>query len=337
MVRALVVLLWIGSCCSLARADWFLGEESRVLARHRYVPPLLAESAFITSHVGTRLGFTRLAVPGVVSNGASRDLRALGLTQTVDVGVKLYDLVGLYGSAQGSVKSGIDASSAFELGANLDAGFVLGGVVRLLRLPQLGSELSVRIAGGLSVHNAFNVKPFIDGALGGRPNLSLLVTPASSRQLIGSFHFAQTIVESLGLQTAVTLRGSKATLRPFEGTSGARVDVRRDDFVAETSFALSFDAAPFGVPIALMPEYQLARESLTSRSAGEKQTLSYRTQRIGGGLYYSGRDDLVLGAGALVALHLEQDRLEWSGPDGSPRRSGSPSEVQAHFILRYIW
>jgi hypothetical protein len=336
MVRALVVLL-VCSWGSLARADWFLGEESRTLAQHRYLPPMLAESAFITSHVGTRLGFLSLKVPGVVTNGRRRDLRASGLTQTFDVGVKLYDLVGLYGTAQGSVKSGIDAGSAFELGAGLDASFQLGGVVRLLRLPQLGSELSVRIAGGLALHNTFNVKPFVDATVAGRPNLSLLVTPARSRQVVASFHFAQTIVESVGLQTAVTLRGSKATLRPFDGAAGARLDVKRDDFTVDVSFALSFDAARFGVPVALMPEYQVARQSLTSRSRGSKVDFSYRTQRIGGGLYYTGREDLVLGVGALVALHLEQDRLEWSAVDGSRQRSGSPSEVQANFTLRYVW
>lgn len=326
-----------------ARAAWFLAPESRTLARHRYIPPLLQQSAFITSHFGVSMGFTSLVVPGVSTQLGKQDLRANGFTQAFDVGARLYDFVGLYGTAFGTVNAGSSSASAFELGANLEAGFQLGGVVRLLRLEQLGTQLSVRVSGGLATHNEFNVAEFLDvtardvGNVRPSTALSLLITPARATVFAGSFHLAQTLVESVGLQTAVSLRSTRTTLRPFELAEGRRVDATRDDFTVETSFALSFDAAPFGVPLALMPEYQLVRESLTARRAGVQADLAYRSQRIGGGVYYSGRDNLVLGAGALVSLNLEQDRLEWNAADGSRQRSGSPSQLQAHFIQRYIW
>ncbi|HEX5655650.1 MAG TPA: hypothetical protein VFX59_00575 [Polyangiales bacterium] len=334
MRLTLLLVLPLMLLCSVARADWFLAPESRTLATHRYLPPLLAEGAFITTHFGTRQGITSLRIPDVVTRGRKRDLRATGFTQAFDVGVKLYECVGLFATASGTVKAGLDASSAFELGAVLDAGFQLGGVVRLFRFAQIGSELSVRFAGGLATESELQVKPIVEAAQ--EANLALLVTPGRNRQLLGSFHFAQTILPSLGLQTAVTLRGTRSTLRPFSASDARRQDETRDDFAVELALALSFDAASFGVPLALMPEYQLTRESLTVRN-GAKLELDYRTQRLGAGLYYTGRDDLILGAGVLAALNLEQDRLQWSAADGSRQRSGSPSEVRAHFTFRYVW
>jgi hypothetical protein len=339
MIRQLLAVWLVVCVCgssSLARADgsWFLAPESRTLAMHRYLPPLLAESAFITSHFGTRQGITSLRVPGVVTRGRRRDLSATGFAQAFDVGLKLYEVIGLYATAQGTVESGLDAGSAFELGAHLEAGFQLGGVVRLFRFEQFGSELSVRFAGGLATDNDLQVKPIVEAAQDA--NLALLVTPGRSRQLVGSFHFAQTIVASVGLQTALTLRGTKTTLRPFSAGEGRRIEGTRDEFAVEFALALSFDAASFGVPIALMPEYQLTRQSLTARDLA-KADFDYRTQRLGGGLYYTGRENLILGAGVLVAVNLEQDRLQWSGSDGSRQQSGTPSELRAHFVFRYVW
>ncbi|HEY6879866.1 MAG TPA: hypothetical protein VI299_17680 [Polyangiales bacterium] len=347
-----MVLLASWSLAMVARAEpqgraaWFLAQESRTLAQHTYIPPLLQQSAFVTSHFGVRQGFSSLVVPNVATDLGRQDLRANGFTQSFDLGLKLFEFIGLYATAFGTVNSGTNAASAFDLGANLEAGFRAGGVLRLLRLPQVGTQLSLRVSGGLGSVNEINVDQFLEAAQQDTAQLpairrdsalALLVTPARAVLFGTSVHWAQTIVPALALQTSVAFGRSNTTSRPFDLGDGRRAEVTRDERIVETSFALSLDLASFRVPVALMPEYQLVREAVSARDGALRRDFHYRSQRVGGGIYYSGRPNLVLGVGAFTALNLEQDRLEWNAADGSRKRSGAPSQTQAHFVLRYVW
>jgi len=323
-------------------------EESRALATHRYIPPLLQQPAFITTHFGVREGVTSLIVPDAPLELGTDELRALGFTQAIDLGVKITDYVGLYGTASGSVTSGIDAGSAFEVGADLEGAFELGAVLRLARFEPIGTEISLRFSGGMQLANGFDVAQFIEAveeattqsvaAVRRSDALALLSTPSTSRRLGGGLFVAQTLLPQLGLQASLALRQTKTTARPFDFVKRARVDETKDSLDLEAAVALSFDASSLRVPLALMPEYRLVRTKVESRDdAGEKSELTYVSHYVGIGLYYSGRENLVLGAGAVFGLNLEGDRLAWTTAEGTPRRSGAPSERQGQFVLRYVW
>lgn len=329
-------------------ASFFHQPESRELARHRYIPPVLQQSAFVTTHFGVRQGFESLVVPDVALDFGKDELQANGFTQAFDLGLKLANFVGLYGSASGSVTSGTNAASAFEIGADLEASFELGAVLRVARFEPLGTQLALRGWGGFALENDYNIAQLVENAqeatvgavrsIRGSDALALLVTPSQAKRFGGSLHIAQTLLPTLGLQAALGFHKKLAVSKPFELNQRKRVRETADESVLELGLALSLDGRSLGVPLALMPEYRLVHKSVHAEDdRGDTLDLDYNSHYAGGGLYYSGRDNLVLGLAAFAALNLEQDRLEWNASDGSPRASGIPSAWHLDFVLRYVW
>jgi hypothetical protein len=322
--------------------------ESRTLATHVYIPPLLQQTAFVTTHFGVRQGVTVFVVPDVALDFGKDELSAAGFTQSFDLGVKLTDYLGLYGTLSGTVTSGINAASAFEIGADLEGAFELGAIVRLARLEPIGTQISLRLSGGMALENDLNVVQFVEA--GGEATgdqlvsvrasdaLSLLVTPSKASSFGGSLLLAQTLTTQLGLQASFSLRSLHTVARPFDLPKDRRVDETADELQVGGAVALSFDLNSWKVPIALMPEYQVLVQSVaTEDDAGKNRELTYASHYAGLGLYYSGREHLVLGVGGVLALNLEQDRLEWNATNGTPRTSGTPTRRMGHFVLRYVW
>lgn len=322
--------------------------ESRTLATHTYIPPQLQQTAFVTTHFGVRQGVTIFVVPEVALDFGEDELSAGGFTQSFDLGVKLTDYLGLYGTLSGTVVSGIDAASAFEIGAELEGGFELGAIVRLARFEPIGTQLSLRLWGGMAVDNDFNIVQFVEA--GGEATsdqlvsvrasdaLSLLVTPSRVASYGGSLLLAQTLTTQLGLQASFSMRGLHTTARPFDLPKDRRVDETADELQVGGALALSFDLQSWNVPIALMPEYQVLYQSVqTEDDAGKVNELTYASHYAALGLYYTGREHLVLGFGAILALNLEQDRLEWNAANGTPKTSGTPTKRIGNFMLRYVW
>jgi hypothetical protein len=328
--------------------SWFTRHDSRLLGGHRYIPPMLQRSAFVLMHFGVRQGFELFIVPDVALDFGKDDLRAAGFAQTFDLDVKLTQFLGLYASGTGTVTSGVNAASAFEIGADLEGAVELGAVLRIARFEPIGTQIALRFSGGIAFENDYNVSQFIEA---GRQSsvsqitsirqsqaLALLITPSKASNFGASLHIAQTLIEQVGLQASLGVRSIHRRSEPFDLAKNARLDETVDEVVVDAAFALSFDASSWGVPLALMPEYQVVHDAVRSEDdAGTKRDLTYSSHFAGIGLYYSGRPNLILGVGGQVALNLEQDRLEWNATDGSPRTSGTPSKRQGHFVLGYVW
>ncbi|MET0341148.1 MAG: hypothetical protein ABW252_09100 [Polyangiales bacterium] len=331
-----------------AREHWFTRRDSRLLGGHRYIPPMLQRSAFVLTHFGVRQGVELFVVPDVALDFGKDDLRAAGITQTFGLDLKVLEFLGVYASGTGTVTSGIDSASAFEIGADVQGSFEAGAVLRLARLEPVGTQVSLRFGGGMMFETDYDLDQFVEAARQATGSqvanirrsqaLALLITPSRGATFAGALHVAQTLIQQVGLQMTVGVRSVQRTSEPFDLARGRRGEESIDELLVDASFALSFDAATLGVPLAIMPEYQILHDAVRSETDdGTKSELTYNSHYAGVGLYYSGRPNLVLGLGYRVALNLEQDRLQWNANDGTPRTSGTPSKQQAHFVIGYVW
>jgi hypothetical protein len=310
--------------------------DDRTLSGHTFIFPILQQGAFNTTHFGVREGFVFVSVPQVPLGSATYNINASGLIQNFDLGVKILPWLGGYGTLTGQLTTGVDVDSLVILGGAFSFSGEGGGVVRVLRLEETGTQVVVRVfAGGGSGRNV-GVLPLVQNIINGNATLNdvltgavgkYVLTPTSNFTFGASVHGAQAVGPFVGFQAALEGRSTRDTQSPFDPNSNAYVDQSTTTNTFRGSLSADVDGNPAGFPLGAMLEYQAEVDS----ASGATTTSHF----IAGGVYYTGRRNLLLGLGAATQLAIQP--ILGVDANGNSVASGTPSQYYGQFVLRYVW
>jgi hypothetical protein len=317
--------------------------DERVLAGHGFLFPALQETAFNTTHFGIRQGGGAYSIPRLpLSTIGTYDLRSAFLTENADLGIRLHDRFGLFGTFQGLALTGGDAMSALLYGGQFTAGGTIGGVVKLARFERTGTQLAGRVYGSIGTGRNLTVLPLVDAIVKtAQTNLGDVIDG-------GMFKYA--IQETGSHEYGLSLHGAQALSRyfSFQGSmryahGGSLVKTNSPGGIVENTsttddlqFALAaaVDGMPAHVPIAAMVEY-VAQQIWTRDDATGETDSGSLIHLVGAGIYYTGRRNLQLGI--ILATRLGTTPVTGVDANDQPASSGDPTFIYGQFVFRYSW
>lgn len=310
--------------------------EDRSIAGHQFLFPTTIESALVATYAGVRARLTFLDIPNLPTDFGPSSLEAVGFAQTVDLAVKLWGPVGIFATGIGSGLLGTNLPSIVYQGATYSYGYGGGIVVRLLRSESTGTQIAVRGTFGQTEGQVASLVPLfaspsaavalqqiVQTGLG-----EVIRTPIHASAFHGTVALAQAFGPIFGVQASASVGYSTATSEPFDTAAGARRDITTNGATFRFGGAAALDFNSLELPIAVMGEYLLARESSASSllSGNELDDVS----RIVVGVFYSGRPNLQIGIGEGVELGL----AKLSTRAGT---SETPHQLFTQLTFRYIW
>jgi hypothetical protein len=314
----------------------------RTLKGHTFIYPILQEGAFNTTHFGIRQGAAIQTVPQVpLGPLGAFDLSASGLVQDFDLGIKILPWLGVYGTAEGTLITGVNVDSLVLIGGSFGFKGEGGAVVRIVRIERSGTQVAVRLFGGAGTGRDLTVLPLVQGLLSGGKQLGdvlngsvgkYILLPKGNNTFGGSLHAAQAVGKWVGLQAALEGRSTRDTSSPFDQNANANVDHTTSTTTFKGSFGVDVDGSPSGVPLGAMVEYQL---HLDNASPDQGASISTTSHYVAAGLYYTGRRNLLLGIGGATQLNMQP--ITGVDANNNPAPSGAPSFYYGQFVLRYIW
>jgi hypothetical protein len=306
----------------------------RKIKDHVFIFPAFVTTSIIASYVGVRMQLGTRSISGLPTEAGRIDIETVTFAQGLDGGIKITDWLGL--AATGAVRSlvGSNLQALVYDGATYDFGGIGSVIVRLFRSDRTGSQLSLIGTAGYSKGQVASLLPLVDQPVQAVVDLlrrelgESIKTPFSTITYGGRLAYAQSISPLFGVQASAGLGGSTFTLEPYNRDTDTRASSTTTEVTYNVGVAPSVDFMPLGVPLAIMPEYLLARtaSSATVRGAGDFDTI----HQLVAGAYYSGRKTLQLGL--IWAAQLGQRGLQT--PQG---QSDSPTQQSGQLVLRYVW
>ena len=290
-----------------ARAD-----SPRSLAGHRFIPADDVPDPFVGTFVGmsAALGLSGLSdVPMVDrfsrSTGETKDLDLATLGQSLDLQLGLLDWLALRARLSGAILSGSDSTGALLYGAEFAYAYAFGASLRLLR----ASRVQIAVSGDVRRGTGSLIQPLESitrSLLAFRITTKGLFAETTSTEWGGGLQMALALHPVIGLWAS----GRYVYVDREVGGQGSASDE------LEAGVAASVDLAPATpVPIGLLASV-VTRDSFKKGSSG--------TTTVGAGLFYTGREELVLG----VELSVGRDTL-----DSGIQMAG----YLGIFRLRYYW
>jgi hypothetical protein len=207
--------------------------RSRQMDGHTFLLPILQQSALITTHVGIREGLAHYEVPDLpVGSLGQRDISLAGLQQTLDLGLRINDWLGLAGYAQGVAVIGTSEPSLLLRGAEYELTGQAGLSVRLLR-EGAGTQVTARANAGFDKGREILVLPLLSGIVNNPPPTlaevlegelgQFILVPTSETTVNGGVFLAQAFGPLFSLQASgatLPLEDVRAvpTFRPWAGS-----------------------------------------------------------------------------------------------------------------------
>jgi hypothetical protein len=306
----------------------------RRLGGHVLLFPAYVSSSVVASYIGVRARLGVQSVSGLPSPVGNLDIKAVTLSEGLDLGIKITDWLGLFavGGARSLVSTNIEG--LVYQGATYDLGGLGGLVWRLFRSDATGTQLSIRGSVGYTRGQVATLYPLFSTPIGSVADLlqrnlgDELKTPFDTFSYAGGLAFAQGLTRLFGVQASLGVGGSSLTTSPFDGLRRTRDSITVTDITYSLGVAPSIDFMAVKIPVAVMPEYVLQRTASSAQIQGSG-TFDTLHQLIAG-VYYSGRTNLQLGLVGEVTLGAR--------PLQSPQgESAAPKHYAGELILRYVW
>jgi len=334
---------------------------SRSIGDTTFLLPALADSAFILTEFGLRQDVTVQSIPGFpVASFTRADLSWVQVQERIDTAVRITDWLGVYGQASGSAAVGLDLPSLLFQGGGLAFAARGGLALRVLRSEESRTQVTLRGYGGggagrtldlLDFFGAVSVQaveqvqqiaaqardpaqvaPGARAALGnwaGTNYADIIMVPVSTQALGTSLHLAQGIVGPLTLQLAGAVEWDWESRRPFDPTQQVFAAQASTDTTINLDAAVSCDFNRWKVPLGVSFE---ADGIKTYRTLNGVSSYVPSTYYVGGGLFFTGRRGLELGA----LLFSEQNLKPTSGFD-TATASGEPHGYIGTLVFRALW
>jgi hypothetical protein len=304
---------------------------------------MLQDSAFVTTHVGIREGFALYDIPDfpVLALG-DRDIQLSGIQQSLDLGLKLTDWLGLFAMGRAIIVAGVDRPSLIVDGATLEFGASGGALVRVFRSDSSGTQVSLRAQFAYANRHEVTLQPFVQAVVNATSATlasivenslgNLILVPVDETSVRGGVTAAQYLNRYLSAQGSVMLERGWETREPFLLELGERTTDDGDNFRIRFALAAELDFSRLFAPVSLMAEYLFIHGE---RSDTEGPDVDLGSNNLGIGVYYVGRPNLQLGVGAITSLSAEP--RQGLDENGDPALSGEPTLSSIDLILRYIW
>jgi hypothetical protein len=307
----------------------------RILKGHTFLYPAFVASPIVATYLGLRIRTGDQAASNAPTAVGNRDITALTLSETLDLGIKITDWFAftLTGGVRAIIGSNLPALTYG--GATYDVGGRAGLLFRLMRNEDTGTQLGIGVGAAVTRGQVSTLFPLfaqplqsavdaLQGDLG-----ESIKTPFTTTNFDASFSVAQALAgKLLGLQASAGIGRGSITAEPYDSVRKVRISSTESSATYEFGAALSFDFNAFKVPIAVMPEYVFTRQTSTApvRGSGVFDTIHI----IALGIYYSGRPNLQFGLISSAQLGTNPLLL----PNGP---SDTPVVENGELILRYIW
>ena len=327
----------------------------RTLDGHRFLLPAAQDSGFVMTQFGFRQGGVYVQVPDFpAADSGIYTLNLIGLTEQLDLSIKVTDWLGVFGEVEGIAFVGVDAPGFVFGGGEFRYGGRFGLVARPLRIRESGTQFAVRLDYGVSTGRVIDVQRLITEAqrvgrlAAADPSqapdaetiedliesgvLDLVLVPSTASTHGGSIHAAQALSPYAGLQASFRLERRGTRLRLFDAVTRTYLNAHQTIWAYSGAFSLTADGSPAGLPIATMLEYRVSGSTIDSAQM-EGPVDTPATHLVGGGLYYSGQRDLQLGLFGSTVLNTEP--VPGFGDDVG--ESSAPLFVFGQFVFRYIW
>ena len=316
--------------------------SSRVLDDHRFIFPTFVETAFVSTYLGARVGVASNQVDNLPFGRLGRiDVEAVRIAEGLDLGLRLFDGVGLFATLAGIANLSTNARSLIIRTGQYELTARGGVIVKLLRTER--TQLSVRGRVGTARGKNFTLVALLS-AISETPIAAVedvvtgdldqfLIVPFSRFNWGGSFAFAWALSPAFSLQSSLGFTVGSTTLEPYDPFLNARQDLEFSSTTPAFGVALTGDARTLGIPLALMLEYEFSRLRTTNELTDRTQSLSQNT--LAAGLFYSGRPDLQTGILAFAQLGLEP--VTGFTATGEPADSDKPRVFGGTLSLRYVW
>lgn len=284
----------------------------RTLTGHTFIYPSQSDPAFITTAFGFSQGlaYVRMSGTPILGSPTTVDAALIGVNEQFDLSVRLHERVGLFGRVTGKALIGVDAPSALYLGAQ--GGYAVGAglMAMLLRLERTGTQLGVRgtleRVGGAQLSPGALVDELLRTSAKGMSDLfssqflQLLLSQTGGWAGKGSLNAAQALGRHFSGQASFELALSSLSATRWDVTKSAPIDNELRSWTFGAGLALTADLSPHA-PLAFQAEYRL-RSTLSTQIDDASAPSPVPGHFIGGGMYYSGRRDLLLGANAGAML-----------------------------------
>ncbi|HTB72835.1 MAG TPA: hypothetical protein VK762_06310 [Polyangiaceae bacterium] len=362
-ISRLAMLALVGAieCASApcgAQADH---AASRTIGDATFMLPAWAESAFVLTEFGFRQDIEYESIPHFpVASLGTYNLSWVQFQETVDVAVRLTSFLGVYAEGAASGALGPDTASLLFQGGGLDYGGKGGAVLRLYRNEASGSQVALRLYGGgdggrtldlIDFFGAFGIRAArgLQNAVSQTSDVSQLPAKLtneaialadtdystiafyrSSSVLTGtSLHYAQALVGPLTVQLSVALERTWGQQRPYDLSLQDFAKLSTTDTTITLDSVLSCDFGRWSVPLGASAEYA---GSKTYRSLNGGSVYIPSTHDIGGGLYFTGRRGVEIGALLFTRRNLKAD----SGFE-TPESSAKPVGYVGSLVFRALW
>jgi hypothetical protein len=272
------LLMAVMAFATTAHADDDAGAH-RVIAGHRFVPSLLVPWGFVETEVSTtssfgiwKMGLDSVSLRALVSE--PRDGRFIAIAQSFAGAVAVTPWLGLSARLTGSGIIPRDAFTAFVVGAQAGYGGEAGLTISLVHTP--GLQIAVRGDAGYNFNRGTVPARLPDPAY----------VEGNIRTLRPSLIIALPLSPSVGLRAAGSVEWR-------------RFDVEQNDTIRTLQGGLAATVAMWPTSITLLlgggarHQYSLDLDTVTSRALLGTDATRFQGE---GGLYYTGRYDLELGA-----------------------------------------
>jgi hypothetical protein len=330
------------------------GASARTLKGHVFPTPFLVDTAFVTTHFGLGAEIGHQSVYGVLTSPFTNAMGVGTQSYQFDASVGVANLYASLGVAVSDrVEIGADASYSSLLGSDVNTAILYGGQYawtlrpgvrfRLLRSTSSGTEIGLHLYGNFSSGTIQNPQAVV------REIANELSTIAGNNNnqiaCLGTGQLSCVFVPGFNPQSAVsttnTVAGAGATFALAQAVSsnfglqfalGAELGRGWNDYagneIASTPFVFHVGVAPsysFGpvVPITIRAEYLftvdvVATQGVTStmsETTADAGTITTIQHGLVGGVYFTGKSDLQLGA--LFTAGFTQSAQSLSNSDGS--------------------
>jgi hypothetical protein len=334
---------------------------SRTIGDTTFMLPAWADSAFVLTEFGFRQDIQYESIPNFpVASFGRYDLSWVQFQETVDVAVRVTSFLGVYAEGFASGALGPDTASLLFRGGGLDFGGKGGAVLRLYRNEASRSQVALRIYGGgdsgrtldlIDFFGAFGIRAArgLQNAVAQTPDASQLPAritneavalanadystivfyQSSSKMTGASLHYAQGLVGPLTVQLSGALERTWGQQRPYDLSLQDFAKLSTTDTSVTWDGVLSCDFNRWSVPFGVSAEYS---GSKTFRALNGDSVYLPSTHYIGGGLYFTGRRGVEIGA-----LLFTRRNLKPASGFETPESSAKPVGYDGSLVFRALW
>jgi hypothetical protein len=359
--KAAALLVGAIACVSApchAQADH---AASRTIGDTTFLLPAWAESAFVLTEFGLREDIEYELIPNFpVASFGLYDLSWVQFQETVDFAIRVTPFLGVYAEGTASGALGPDTASLLFKGGGLDFGGKGGAVLRLYRNEASRSQVAMRVYGGGDSGRTLDLIDFF-GAFGiqaahglqnavsqasnanqlpatitneaialADTNYSPIVFYQASSIMVGtSLHYAQALVGPLTIQLSAALERTWGRQRPYDLGLQDFANISTTDTTITFDEVLSADFNRWSVPLGVSAEYLGTK---TYRELNGSSVYIPSTHYIGGGLYFTGRRGLEIGA-----LLFTRRNLQAAQGFETTESSARPVGYVGSLVFRALW